>query len=111
LETRTIVAKGVSLPKIEEEVESDIELKEPSMYRVILHNDDYTTMEFVVEILERIFHKKRMEAEEIMWTVHEKGSAVCGIYTFEIAQTKVEQVKMAARESGFPLLATMEEDI
>ena len=98
------------MPRTIEEIESRSELKEPSLYRVLLHNDDYTTMEFVVEVLMKIFHKSRDEAEEIMWTVHEKGKAVCGIYTFEIAQTKAEQVKVLARQNSFPLLATIEAD-
>ena len=98
------------MPKIDEAIESQTEIKEPPLYRVILHNDDYTTMEFVVEILMKIFHKGREEAEEIMWTVHEEGRAVCGIYTFEIAQTKAEQVKVLARQHSFPLLATIEVD-
>jgi len=98
------------VPRTIEEVESRTEVKEPSLYRVLLHNDDYTTMEFVVEVLMKIFHKSRDEAEEIMWTVHEKGKALCGIYTFEIAQTKAEQVKVLARQNSFPLLATIEAD-
>ena len=99
------------MPKIKEESGVETEIKEPSMYRVILHNDDYTPMDFVIDILISVFHKSFDEAEMIMWRVHEKGSAVCGIYTFEIAETKVEHVKMRAREMGFPLLATMEEDV
>jgi len=98
------------VPKPVEEIENETEIKEPSMYRVILHNDDYTTMEFVVEVLQKIFHKSRDEAEEIMWHIHEKGRAVCGVYTFEIAQTKAEQVKRLARQNDFPLLATIEID-
>ncbi|WP_456457815.1 ATP-dependent Clp protease adaptor ClpS [Nitratifractor sp.] len=93
-----------------EEIENEIEVREPPLYRVILHNDDYTTMEFVVEVLMTIFHKNRDEAEEIMWTVHERGKAICGIYTFEIAQTKAEQVRILARRNAFPLLATIEAD-
>jgi ATP-dependent Clp protease adaptor protein ClpS len=98
------------VPRIEEEILEEVELKDPELYRVILHNDDYTTMEFVIEVLQKIFHKNSQEAEEIMWTVHEKGQAVCGVYTYEIAETKVEQVKLKARQNGFPLLATMEAD-
>ncbi len=98
------------MPRIETEVENEVELKEPELYRVILHNDDYTTMEFVVEVLKNIFKKNAAEAEAIMWTVHEKGQAVCGVYTYEIAETKVEQVKVLARQNGFPLLATFEAD-
>jgi len=98
------------MPKEIEFVESETELKEPSLYRVILHNDDYTPMDFVVDILENIFHKNRDEAEDIMWRVHEEGRAVCGVYIYEIALTKAEQVKKLARENGFPLLATVEKD-
>ena len=98
------------MPRTIEEVENKTEVREPPLYRVILHNDDYTTMEFVVEVLMKIFHKSRDEAEEIMWTVHEKGKALCGVYTFEIAQTKAEQVRLLARQNSFPLLATIEVD-
>ncbi|WP_457606915.1 ATP-dependent Clp protease adaptor ClpS [Nitratifractor sp.] len=100
----------MNVPQIREETLDRTELREPPLYRVLLHNDDYTTMEFVVEVLMGIFHKSRDEAEEIMWTVHEKGKAVCGVYTFEIAQTKAEQVKIRARQASFPLLATIEAD-
>ncbi len=98
------------MPKVNEEVEVEIELHEPEMYRVILHNDDYTSMDFVVEILMKIFKKNLQESETIMINIHEKGSAVCGIYTFEIAQTKAEQVKQLAKQNEFPLLATIERD-
>lgn len=96
------------MPKVHEEIETELELREPRLYRVILHNDDYTTMEFVIEVLKKIFKKSGDEAEAIMWTVHEKGQAICGVYTYEIAETKVEQVKVLARQNGFPLLATFE---
>ena len=98
------------MPKIHEELETDLALKEPEMYRVLLHNDDYTSMDFVVEILVKIFHKNHQEAETIMIRIHEKGSAVCGVYSYEIAQTKAEQVKRLAKQSEFPLLATIEKD-
>lgn len=98
------------LPKVNEEVEVNLELQEPEMYRVILHNDDYTSMDFVVEILMKIFQKNLQESEMIMIKIHEKGSAICGVYTFEIAQTKAEQVKRLAKENEFPLLATIERD-
>ena len=98
------------LPKVNEEVEFDLELQEPEMYRVILHNDDYTSMDFVVEILMKIFQKNHQESEMIMIKIHEKGSAICGVYTFEIAQTKAEQVKRLAKQNEFPLLATIERD-
>ncbi|WP_456432413.1 ATP-dependent Clp protease adaptor ClpS [Nitratifractor sp.] len=98
------------MPKTVETPRSETELREPPLYRVILHNDDYTTMDFVVEVLRSIFHKSPEEAETIMWTVHKQGRAVCGVYTFEIAQTKAEQVKRMARANEFPLLATIEQD-
>ncbi len=98
------------MPKIDEEIQSDIALDEPPMYRVVLHNDDYTTMEFVVHILKTIFHKNETESERIMLAVHEQGRGVCGIYTREIAQTKVEQVTTLAKQNQFPLLATYEID-
>lgn len=80
------------------------------MYRVLLHNDDYTSMDFVVEILMKIFHKNYQEAEMIMVRIHEKGSAICGVYTHEVAQTKAQQVKQLAKQNEFPLLATIEKD-
>ena len=80
------------------------------MFKVLLHNDDYTSMDFVVDVLMGIFHKNAMEAEKIMIEIHEKGVGVCGVYSFEIAQTKAEQVKQKAKQNEFPLLATIEED-
>ncbi len=97
------------MPRIEEEIESALEIEEPTKYKVLLHNDDYTTIDFVVDILMGVFHKNITEAEAIMMEVHKKGKSVCGIYTYEIAETKVYQVKTLAKSSGFPLLATMEE--
>jgi ATP-dependent Clp protease adaptor protein ClpS len=98
------------LPKIEEELEVALEIQEPRMFKVLLHNDDYTSMVFVVEILTSIFHKSTAEAERIMLHIHETGKAVCGVYSFEIAQTKAQQVKQRAKQNEFPLLATIEED-
>ena len=98
------------MPKIEEEVELSLELEEPKMYRVMLHNDDYTSMDFVVEVLTSIFHKSEQEAVDIMLQVHQKGKGLCGIYTYEIAEAKVWQTKELAKSNEFPLLVTMEED-
>ena len=98
------------MPKFEEELELDLELHEPQMFRVLLHNDDYTSMEFVVEVLMGIFHKTHAQAEQIMLQIHEKDKAICGVYSFEIAQTKAQQVKQQAKQNEFPLLATIEED-
>ena len=80
------------------------------MYRVLLHNDDYTTMEFEVEVLVHIFHKTIEDATRIMLNVHEKGIGVCGVYTFEVAETKVDTVHSIARDHGFPLKCSMEKD-
>ena len=100
------------MPKIENEFEAELDfaLEEPRMFKVLLHNDDYTSMDFVVEILIGVFHKTHAQAEQIMLQIHEKNKAVCGVYSFEIAQTKAEQVKLEAKEHEFPLLATIEED-
>jgi ATP-dependent Clp protease adaptor protein ClpS len=92
------------------EIEEEIELKEPKKYKVLLLNDDYSTMEFVIEVLLRIFRKSEQEAENIMLSVHKNGKAVCGIYTYEIATTKVAQVKANARKAEFPLKAILEEE-
>jgi len=97
------------LARIDEELEISLELEEPTQYKVLLHNDDYTSMDFVIEVLIRIFHKNIEQAEEIMFAVHKSGKGVCGIYTYEIADTKVHQVKELAKSKGFPLLATIEE--
>jgi len=82
--------------------------KEPPMYQVLLHNDDYTTMNFVVELLVGIFHKNLEEATRIMLNVHRSGIGICGIYTYEVAETKVETVHQLAHERGFPLKSSIE---
>jgi ATP-dependent Clp protease adaptor protein ClpS len=88
--------------------EERVRAKLPSLYRVLLLNDDYTPMEFVVSILERFFNKKHEEATEIMLSVHHKGVGVCGVYPYEVAETKVMQVNEFARENEHPLQCTME---
>ena len=95
-----------------EEVEDDVQedLEEPPLYRVLLHNDDYTTMQFVVEVLMSVFNKSMEAATRIMLNVHQKGVGLCGIYPFEIAETKVDTVNTLARENGFPLKCSMERD-
>lgn len=84
--------------------------KKPSMYKVLLLNDDYTPMEFVVHILERFFSKNRQEATDIMMHVHRRGVGICGIFTYEVAETKVQQVMDFARASEQPLQCTMEKE-
>lgn len=84
--------------------------KRPSMYKVIILNDDYTPMEFVVHVLERVFHLSHEKAFEIMLTVHLKGSAVVGVFTFEIAETKVSTVMEIARRNEHPLQCRMEKE-
>ncbi len=84
--------------------------KKPSMYKVLLLNDDYTPMEFVVHILERFFNKNKQEATDIMLHVHRRGVGVCGVFTYEVAETKVAQVMEFARSQEQPLQCTMERD-
>lgn len=88
--------------------EADPKLGEPKRYAVFLHNDDYTTMEFVVEVLTSDFSKPQEEAVGIMLRVHEEGKAVAGIYSYEIAESKILKVTEKARRSGYPLKLTME---
>jgi ATP-dependent Clp protease adaptor protein ClpS len=85
------------------------DLRPPQMYRVILHNDHFTTMEFVIDILVKIFHKPARDASSIMLDVHRSGSGICGVYSYDIARTKVSQVHALARAQEFPLKCTFEE--
>lgn len=84
-------------------------LKQPPLYRVVLINDDFTPMEFVVDILETVFRMERTRATQVMLEVHTKGKGVCGVYGFEIAETKVAQVMGIAKQHQHPLLCTMEQ--
>jgi ATP-dependent Clp protease adaptor protein ClpS len=88
----------------------DIDLMKPKMYKVILHNDDYSTFDFVIDVLTTVFQKSKDEAVELTFKVDQEGFAVVGIYPYDIAQTKVSMVKWMAKDAGFPLLATMEEE-
>lgn len=90
--------------------ESETRLKKPPLYKVLIHNDDYTTMEFVVFVLQTVFQHEETEAVHIMLQVHVQGVGVAGVYTYEIAETKVAQVEALARASEFPLLCTLEEN-
>ena len=87
----------------------EIKNQEPKLFNVILLNDDYTTMEFVMQILETLFQKSPAEAYRIMMHVHRNGRGLAGVYPFEVAETKVEKVAELSREAGFPLRATIEE--
>jgi len=91
-------------------VETRQEIKVPAMYKVFLLNDDYTTMDFVVRILEVVFHKPPAEAVRVMLHVHKRGQGLCGIYTRDIAETKAVKVHELARENGFPLKCVMEKE-
>ena len=88
--------------------ESDVDTRPPRRYKVLLHNDDYTTMEFVVMILTEVFHHSEEEATRIMLSVHYKDVGVAGVYTYEVAETKVRQVSRLARANEFPLKCSME---
>ena len=96
--------------EIEIELNDDLDLEEPKKYNVFLLNDDYSTMDFVIDVLVKVFRKSVDEASTIMLNIHNNGRELCGVYTHEIASTKVSQVKNMAREQGFPLKAVMEEE-
>ena len=91
-------------------VKSQPKTKRPSMYKVLMLNDDYTPMEFVVLLLERFFSKDRDEATHIMMHVHQRGVGICGVYTYEVAETKVQQVVDFARQHQHPLQCTLEKE-
>ncbi|MFZ0243039.1 MAG: ATP-dependent Clp protease adaptor ClpS [Desulfobacterales bacterium] len=99
-----------NLPELKEDAVTGIEeeVTEPPLFKVLLHNDNYTTKEFVVKIIVSVFGKSLEEATHLMWAVHKNGVGVCGVYPFEIAETKVNLVTATARENGFPLRSTME---
>jgi ATP-dependent Clp protease adaptor protein ClpS len=91
-------------------VQTRAKTKRPSMYKVLMLNDDYTPMEFVVHVLERFFSKTREEATQVMLHVHRRGVGVCGVYTYEVAETKVNQVTEFARRNQHPLRCTLEKE-
>jgi ATP-dependent Clp protease adaptor protein ClpS len=103
------VSKQVPAGQTRVSPQSRSKVAEPLLYRVLMHNDDYTTMEFVVQMLETVFHKPATEAQRIMLNIHFRGVGMCGTYPFEIAETKVARVHYLARESGFPLRCSLEE--
>lgn len=108
------MAKKISSP--DRDSESDVLTKtrpktqKPPMYKVLLLNDDFTPMEFVVHVIEKFFNKSGEDAYTIMLHVHQKGVGVCGVYTFEVAETKVTQVMDFAKQNGHPLQCTLEKD-
>ena len=99
------------LPKYDEApvAEAEEKVEEPSLFKVLLHNDDYTTMEFVVQVLEAVFNMPEDQAIQVMLNVHVTGIGVAGIYPFEVAEMKVAKTTSMAREQEFPLLVTMEQ--
>ncbi|MGD2096524.1 MAG: ATP-dependent Clp protease adaptor ClpS [Desulfobacterales bacterium] len=103
---------GTKQPDYQDEILDEIDEKttEPPMYKVLLHNDDYTPKAFVVEILIAVFNKSIDVATGLMWQVHRTGVGVCGIYPYEMAETKINLVTKLARENGFPLKASMEKE-
>ncbi|MBL4817517.1 MAG: ATP-dependent Clp protease adapter ClpS [Shewanella sp.] len=100
------MGKVGNIEHVEERVES--ELMPPSMYKVVLNNDDYTPMDFVIEILQLFFKKNEQEATDIMLAIHHQGKGICGIFPFGIAETKVAQVNQFARQNEHPLLCSLE---
>jgi len=99
---------SANTPEYQEHTDSSTDLGDPRRFRVLLHNDHYTTMEFVVEILESVFNKNAPEATRIMLNVHKQGVGVCGIFSAEVAETKVAIVHHLARRRNFPLRCSME---
>ncbi len=97
---------------LDEEVATETreKLKKPPLYRVLLHNDDFTTMDFVIQVLQTVFQKSDGDAFRIMWAVHTQGVGVAGVYTYEVAEMKIEKVTQMARAREFPLLCTAEEE-
>ncbi len=96
--------------RVHAELENETEIRLPRLYKVVLLNDDFTSMEFVVRVLMELFHHTQEKAMEIMLHIHEKGRGVCGVYTREIAETKVAQVHRLAKSNAYPLRAVMEEE-
>lgn len=103
---------GTQIPgqKTDAETRARSKASNPPLHKVLLHNDDYTSMEFVVAILEMVFHKTPAEANRIMLNVHVQGVGVAGVYPVEVAETKVTKVHSMARQEGFPLRCSMEEE-
>lgn len=102
------MTKTLAVPQQGNTPLKQVRKEKPKLFKVFMHNDDYTSMDFVVEVLLSIFHKERVEAISLMLQIHRRDKALCGLYPFEIAETKVDKVHKHARESGFPLRCTLE---
>ena len=98
------------MDKVKEVVKKKQKLKPPKLYKVLMHNDNYTTMDFVVEVLKTIFNKSDAESEQIMLTIHKKGIGLCGVYPYDIAVTKADLVHFIAEKNKFPLKCSVEPD-
>jgi len=107
------MGEGMAKPSTDNQIRTDVKrrtsTKRPPMFTVLMHNDDYTTMEFVVEALIAVFRKSPTEANRIMLHIHFKGSGICGTYPYEVAETKVARVHAMARKEGFPLRCSLEQ--
>ena len=111
-EAEVVPAMPKHNPHLDEEtlVEKEEKVEKPPLYKVLMHNDDFTAMEFVVFVLIEVFHQAEAVAEQIMYAVHEKGVGIAGVFTREIAETKINQAHNLARAHEYPLLCTMEEE-
>jgi len=102
------VARAPAGGQTKPSIESQNETRQPPLFKVLMHNDDYTTMEFVVEALQAVYRKPPTEANQIMLHIHFKGVGMCGIFPFEVAETKVARVHAMARAQGYPLRCTLD---
>ena len=102
------MTKALTTPHLDQAPQKQLRRARPKRFKVFMHNDDYTTMDFVIEVLQSIFHKESAEAATLMLQIHRCGQALCGLYPFDIAETKVVKVHKRAREAGFPLRCTLE---
>lgn len=102
------MTKTLTIPHLEKSTGKQPHRAVPNLFKVLMHNDDYTTMEFVIEVLQSIFHKESSEAIVLMLQIHRSGQALCGLYPYEIAETKVAKVHKSARAAGFPLRCTLD---
>ena len=107
---RGTMTKTLTTPQLDHATGKQRRSEKPKLFKVFMHNDDYTTMDFVIEVLQSIFHKESDEATFLMLQIHRRGQALCGLYPFEIAETKVDKVHNRARAAGFPLRCTLESE-